>query len=411
MGIVHQDVRVVATKISGGPCVPAGYVSFTGDLPAGVIETSVKWVVGWPQSTASGLLQGSLRVVDEDVFIAGALDWRVMRFVRVGTAEKLSRVSSDVAVTVLGAAPSGTGMTNTHTDRAPESGAQVFGHGHGPAMPAQGLQFTRPELPAQPEGPAGLASTATGGYEGPAQVGEVGIAVPGILVLDVSWSMQADLSRARAALERFRVKLRQHGMVGPNAYLGIVTFADTARTDLELTRIADPTAVVPDLSPRGNGTNFASGFDETLAAFRRGLPLLRTTAEGGKRQVFRPTVYWVGDGENNTGKDWKESLAELKTRSWKPNVFAFGYRDSDPATIKSIADEGLAYFAEAGEDPDTMFEKILEVILKSMISATVTAQGQATDPNALAAVAPVDPKADPATAGLARFDPITSTID
>lgn len=279
---------------------------------------------------------------------------------------------------------------------APVSGANAGG---------QGLQFTAPV--GTFEGPAGGAGSA----EGPAQVGEVGIAAPGLLVLDVSWSTELELGRSQAALERFRSKLRQNGMAGPIAYLGIVTFADTARTDLQLTRIADPAVVIPVLTPRGNGTNFHAAFTETLAAYRAGLPLLMQTPEGGKRQVFRPSVYVITDGQHNTGADWTAPLAELKSRSWKPNVFAFGYRDADPATIRSIASEGLAYFAEQGQDPDTMFDQILEIILRSMISATVTAQTQAADPTATSAVAAVDPKADPATAGLALIDPITSTID
>lgn len=274
---------------------------------------------------------------------------------------------------------------------------------HGASTGGQGLHFA---APAGFDGPAGTIGT----IEGPAEVGEVGIAVPGLLVLDVSWSMQSELARARAALDRFRVKLRQNGMAGPNAYLGIVTFADTARTDLPLTRIADPAVVMPELEARGNGTNFAAAFTQTLSAYRDGLPELINTLDGRKRQVFRPSVYFVSDGEHNTGGDWSQPLAELTSRSWKPNIFAFGYRDADPATIRTIASEGMAYFADHGQDPDSMFDQILEVILKSMISATMTAQAQVTDPNGVKRFTPVDPKSDPATAGLALIDPVT-TVD
>jgi uncharacterized protein YegL len=295
-------------------------------------------------------------------------------------------------------------MTTQMNGSAPVSGAVAGGYVPGQGA-GQGLQFTAPA--GVFEGPAG--STAV--LEGPAEVGEVGIAVPGLIVLDVSWSMAGDLDRASAALERFRTKLRQNGMTSPNAYLGIVTFADTARTDLQLTLVADPSVEMPRITARGNGTNFHAAFTEALAAYRAGLPHLATTADGRKRQVFRPSVFFVSDGEHNTSGDWTTPLAELKSRSWRPNVFGFGYRDADPAVIAKIADEGLAYYARQGEDPDTMFEKILEVILRSMVSATVTANGQAATPNAPTTVPVVDPSADPATAGLARIDPIGSTID
>lgn len=283
--------------------------------------------------------------------------------------------------------------------------------GGAPVNSAPNNPFHQP-APAAPEGPVfeGPAGE-TGTFEGPVEVGEVGIAVPGIIVLDCSWSMAGDLARASAALEKFRTKLRQHPMAGSNAHLGIVTFADTARTELDLCRVADTTIVVPQFGARGNGTNFDAAFAQTLTAFRAGLPLIGTTADGRQRQVFRPSVYFVSDGEHNTGPDWRARLAELKSRSWKPNVFAFGYRDAEADTIREIADEGLAYFAEQGQDPDQMFEQILQVILRSVISATTTAQALAADPTAPVAVAPVDPKTDPATAGLARFDPIGSTID
>ena len=294
-------------------------------------------------------------------------------------------------------------MTTQMNGSAPVSGAVAGGYVPGQGA-GQGLQFTTPA--GVFEGPAG--STAV--LEGPAEVGEVGIAVPGLIVLDVSWSMAGDLDRASAALERFRTKLRQNGMTSPNAYLGIVTFADTARTDLPFTRVADPSVQMPAVAARGNGTNFAAAFDEAFAMARTGLPLLATTSDGAKRTIFRPSIFFVSDGEHNTGGDWRPSVAKLKATG-KFNVFGFGYRDADPATIREIADEGLAYFAKQGEDPDTMFEKILEVILRSMVSATVTANGQAATPTAPTAVPVVDPSTDPATAGLARIDPIDPNFD
>ena len=255
--------------------------------------------------------------------------------------------------------------------------------------------------------PAGADS----GMERPAEAGKVGIAVPGLIVLDVSWSMTDDLDRAAGALERMRNQLRQKATASSVAYLGLVTFADTARKDLGLVRVADPELGMPVIEPRGHGTNFHAAFTETLATYREELNRLAGPVDGGKRQRFRPSVYFVSDGQHNTGPDWRAPLQELKTRSWRPNIFAFGYRDADPAVIREIADEGLAYFADQGQDPDTMFGAILKVILRSMLSATVTAAGVAADPNAPTTMKPVDPSTDPATAGLVQMGPIGNTID
>lgn len=251
--------------------------------------------------------------------------------------------------------------------------------------------------------------------EGPARVGDIAVAVPGLLVVDCSWSMIDTLPAANSALDRFVRKLRQQAMVSGTAWLGIVTFADTARTDLTLSRLADPAVVVPQLAVRGSGTNFAAAFGEALARFRADLPGLQQSAEG-RRTMYRPTIYFVTDGEHNSSAAWEPVLAELRSRSWRPNIMAFGYREADPDVIRSIASEGMAYFAKAGEDPDSMFEQILTIILRSVISTGVTATAAAAaaaahQPGPAPLLPVIDPATDPATNALALLDPITGPIN
>lgn len=286
-------------------------------------------------------------------------------------------------------------MTTTATGGAPASGAKAEFH-----------------QPAYLEGPAGRNGAT---IEGPARVGDVAVAVPGLLVIDCSWSMVDTLASANAALERFVRKLRQQAMVSGTAWLGIVTFADTARTDLALTRLADPAVALPPLQVRGSGTNFAAAFQEALDRFRADLPGLRNSAEG-RRTMYRPTIYFVTDGEHNAATPWEPVLAELRSRSWRPNIMAFGYRDADPNVIRRIASEGMAYFAKSGEDPDSMFEQILTIILRSVISTGVTATAAAAtatahQPGPAPLLPVIDPASDPATAALALLDPITGPIN
>lgn len=309
-------------------------------------------------------------------------------------------------VTGAGAGDAACGMTTQMNGGAPVSGAVASGRVPSEGA-AQGLQFRTSA--AVFDGPAGM----TGVPEGPAEVGEIGIATPGLILADVSWSMASALPSMRHGLEDLAKGLRKHAGVSANAYLGISAFADTASTLLPLTRIADPSVVIPELSPRGNGTSFHAALSEALGVFRRDLPLLGTTADGKKRQLGRPTVYGFTDGQNTTGGDWRIPLAELRTRSWKPNIVIFGWGDADRHVVREIASEGMAYFAEDGQTPDKILDQILKVILRSVISATMSAQAQAANPGMPATVPVIDPKTDPATQGLALIDnsPIGSTID
>jgi len=283
---------------------------------------------------------------------------------------------------------------------APVNGGAASFH-----IPGQDLHFTPPVF----EGPAGTA----GVLEGPAEVGEVGIAIPGLLLADVSWSTQQFLPTMTEGLRDLAKGLRQHSAASANAYLGISTFADTATTLLPLTRIADPSVSIPDLMPRGNGTNFHAALTEALTRFRADLPLLGATADGQKRQLFRPTIYLFTDGEHNTGGDWLAPLNELRTRSWKPNIMVFGWGAADREVIRRIATEGMAFFAEDGQTPDKIIDQILKVILRSMISATTSAQAQAANPGTPATTPAIDPQTDPATQGLVRIDnsPVGHSID
>jgi uncharacterized protein YegL len=247
-------------------------------------------------------------------------------------------------------------------------------------------------------------------YESPAEIGEIGLAHPGLFVFDVSFSTQAYISAMNAGVDKFACKLRQHPDVASSAWLGMVSFADDARTEFPLSRLADPSMVLPTLSARGS-TNYSAAFQAALDQLRADLPQL-TDGPQGRRKVFRPTIYMVTDGYPNVGGDWRVPLNELRTRSWRPNIFVFGYGDADRAVIREIASEGCAYFAKDGQTPESMFDAILAVILRSQIDVHITATANAAAAPGTAPVAP--PPIDPATIGLGdqlqTIDPI-GTID
>ena len=70
--ITHEGEKFVAIKVIGDECVPAGFESFTGRLPARASVGAISWTTGLPLSPASGRAAGFLKVVDENSFVAGS---------------------------------------------------------------------------------------------------------------------------------------------------------------------------------------------------------------------------------------------------------------------------------------------------------------------------------------------------
>jgi uncharacterized protein YegL len=216
------------------------------------------------------------------------------------------------------------------------------------------------------------------GVERP-RVGEAISVVPGVIVLDTSWSMERELTTVAAALDEFIVGLRRSPLVAAQAHMAIVTFADTARTALEFCQIADPSVRVGQLRPGGGGTSFRAAFDETYRVLREGLPDLAKGPDGGKRQVKRPTIYFISDGQPNIDADlWRQSLAQFDAHKWRPNRFAFGFGDADRSVIHEIADKDCGYFADDGKTPMRVIEQILGIVLRSMVTISQAANGGRT---------------------------------
>jgi len=241
------------------------------------------------------------------------------------------------------------------------------------------------------------------GYEAPVVGVETEVAVPGLLALDVSWSMLPALVQARQALQALIRRMRQEPLVAQHARIAIVTYADTAAEVMGFKPIADPSVDVPELTARGNGTSYTAGLDQCLRTLEYGVPDLARAVDGTKQVVHRPTLFWVSDGQPNTGGDWQVSLDRIRALKFRPNVLAFGFGDADRNVIRAIADEGCAFFADDGQRPADVFDQILRMVLRTMLTVTSGAAGGA------ASSAVPDPQADPATKGLLAMGPVNVT--
>ena len=258
-----------------------------------------------------------------------------------------------------------------------------------------------PRLDAPPAW-GGSDADRPAGFEGPVAAVDTEVAVPAVLGLDVSWSMSAALVQARATVQGLVTKMRLEPLVAQHARVAIVTFADDAVEVMGFKPLADPSVAVPELAARGNGTNYGAGLDQVHSTLETGIPTLAKPVDGTKQVVHRPTVFWVSDGQPNTGGDWHPAHERLRSLRFRPNIVAFGFGDADRNVIRSIADEGCAFFAEDGQQPADVFDQILRMILRTMVTVTNGAAAGAST-----GVVP-DPKSDPATSGLLGLGPITT---
>ena len=85
VSVAHDGDRIVATKVTGDDCVPAGFETFSGRLPAEAHVGAITWTTGLPNAPASSVVAGYLKIVSNDEFRAGYATIE-LAFVRQPTA-------------------------------------------------------------------------------------------------------------------------------------------------------------------------------------------------------------------------------------------------------------------------------------------------------------------------------------
>lgn len=91
-----QGNYLVAKKITGDNCVPAGNITFQGTLPDLLSEGSsfpVTFIVGTPSNPASGTAPGQLRIIDANSFDTGSSTGEGITFKRSSQSSSQSNVS------------------------------------------------------------------------------------------------------------------------------------------------------------------------------------------------------------------------------------------------------------------------------------------------------------------------------
>jgi uncharacterized protein YegL len=206
------------------------------------------------------------------------------------------------------------------TPLEPPTVPEVFSSGTEPAGPE--LAGPEPATPAPVRAPA------------PGTV--IGQVLPMYFVGDESHSMAGDpIAAVNQGLIDLRDEVAKHPLIGKKVRFGIMTFADTAQTRLELSELTED-LVLPTLAPRGRGTSYAAA----LEALRQTIPADVALLKGSGYQVHRPSVFFLSDGlPTEKEQKWRTRLEELKDSGFRerPNILAFGVGEADPQVIAQLA--------------------------------------------------------------------------
>ncbi len=238
------------------------------------------------------------------------------------------------------------------------------------ATPTTEVPATPPE-PASPEppAPAPVAATPVAAHPSAEAVAAVGQVLPIYFVGDESHSMAgAPIDAVNEGLADLRDEVAQHPLIGKKVRFGIITFAHSAETRLELSELTAE-LMLPTLSPRGRGTSYASAFEALRQTIPGDVALLKSSGY----QVHRPSVFFLSDGQpTEREQKWQEKLRELKDETFneRPNILAFGVGDADPAVIRQVASApGYAFMMTDGASTVGAIAEFATSMLNSMVAS------------------------------------------
>ncbi|MDX2004455.1 MAG: hypothetical protein SFU83_04185 [Meiothermus sp.] len=96
IGIRHTDTQIIAQKIIGDPCVPAGNLTFVGNIARSQVVRNalipVTFAIGTPRCPACYTTAGRIRIINRDSFVAETPTF--ITFTRVKPLEPSSAISA-----------------------------------------------------------------------------------------------------------------------------------------------------------------------------------------------------------------------------------------------------------------------------------------------------------------------------
>jgi uncharacterized protein YegL len=242
--------------------------------------------------------------------------------------------------------------------------------GGNPADPSVPAPVAAPGIEPAPATESLWASAPATAPQEPVPAGTViGQVLPMYFVGDESHSMSGEpIAAVNQGLVDLRDEVAKHPLIGKKVRFGIITFADTAETRLELSELSED-LVLPMLAPRGRGTSYAAA----LEALRHTIPADVALLKSSGYQVHRPSVFFLSDGQpTDKAERWRARLDELKDPAFRerPNVLAFGVGDADPAVIRELASSPrYGFMMTSGASTAGAIAEFASSMLNSMVAS------------------------------------------
>jgi uncharacterized protein YegL len=195
----------------------------------------------------------------------------------------------------------------------------------------------------------------------------IGQVLPIYFVGDESHSMAgAPITAVNQGLIDLRDEVAKHPLLGKKVRFGIITFADTAQTRLELSELSEE-LMLPTLAPRGRGTSYAAALEALRQAIPGDIALLKSSGY----RVHRPTVFFLSDGQPTEKEErWRTGLTELSSIRERPNILAFGVGDAEARVISRVASAPrYAFMMSQGASTAGAIAEFAASMLNSMVSS------------------------------------------
>jgi uncharacterized protein YegL len=197
---------------------------------------------------------------------------------------------------------------------------------------------------------------------------------PFYLVCDESYSMADHIDALNEGLRDLHTAIGTDPSIADRTRFCLIAFSSSAQVLLPLSRLSD-VAEIAGLTTKGS-TEFGPVFTLLRDTIQRDVTALRMAG----RQVRRPAVFFLSDGQPTDPATWQAAHDRLTDPTWaaRPDIISFGIGDADPATIDRIG-TFTAFMSCHGTRPGALHE-FVRTLTGSVVRSALAPAGDEPAP-------------------------------